>query len=163
MLVQCIKDSHAQDDLMVPYYGEFPRSRLHITIGKHYIVYAVAYVGSYFGDFFKLPKCTYYLIVDDNSQEFHSSLYASMYNSRLFEVVDDRLFDLDWRFRCFLDYKAVEGILGYPELANNIDHLNGLSLSEKKDVILFQIWKNKIDTLYQQDPLYQQILNTQQK
>jgi hypothetical protein len=160
MLVQCIKDSHTQDDLMVPYYGELPRSRLHITIGKHYIVYAVAYVGTYIGDFVKLPKCINYLIVDDNSREFHSGLFASLYNSRLFEVVDDRIFDLDWKFRCFLDHKTLEGILAYPELVDDIDgHFDRLLLGKKKDTALFQTWKKKIDTIYQQDSLYQQVLN----
>jgi hypothetical protein len=146
MLVQCIKDSHTQDDLMVPYYGEFPRSRLHITTGKQYIVYAIVYVGSYFGDFVKLPKCINYLIMDDITQELH---FPSLYNSRLFEVVDDRLFDLDWKFRCFLDHKTTEGVLGYPELVNDIDgHFERLILSEKKEYELFRVWKEKVDACY---------------
>jgi hypothetical protein len=169
---------------MVPYYGELPNSPLHITIGKHYIVYAIVYfgVGGYIGHLrqagpalsslgygglggytgnLRLPRCVYYLIVNDITQEYFSkSSFPRLYNSRLFEAVDDRLFDLDWRFRGFLDHKTTENVLGYPELVNGIDgHFNRLLSGEKKDAEVFQVWKKKIDALYQQDPLYQQILN----
>lgn len=105
-----------------------------LKLNKCYIVYGVT----------EYRNEINYLIYDENEM-------ATWHYADLFEI-EDNILPYDWRCNYYgYDPTSLSFIIGYKELAESLEHYNGLIEFEQKDLDLFWKRKKEIDKMYESE------------
>ena len=140
MRIKCIYDSLESCPQLKTKNKIFEDAIIYLTLNKEYTVYSLVRIK------FNNIHQTKYLIIDDSN-------VPALKPAWLFEIIDSKMGDAEWHFRHYVkntlsgfDKNLVEFIVGYRELASDdLKHFLGLFLRKKKDVKIFQKWRDIID------------------
>lgn len=137
MKVKCIKKSFADDKEAARIYATSLGARLHISLGKEYIVYGIT---NYMG-------LIEYLIQEDTYR-------PRLYPANLFEIVDTQLPYEEWHCGKYQYSSAVDGfvqffyVFGSKEMATDEGLFMSIILQDNEGLFHFEEWRKLVDRQY---------------
>ena len=141
MKIKCIYDLWESCPPLKTKDNSYSDAIIYITLNKEYTVYSIVRMKS------DNKHQTKYLIINDLNRPAVLPVW-------FFEVLDSTMGHADWHFRHYVentlpgfDKNLVEFILGYKELvSDDLKHFLGLFQGKKKDLKIFQKWRDIIDS-----------------